>query len=57
MAGPHESTRTPGWRQCGKRIFGLADDGPTGIVGPSESIEAVTQMRMGALPFIPNNLH
>ena len=35
----------------------LAIDGPTGIVGPGESIGAVTQMLRGALPFILNDLH
>ena len=39
-------------RWCGRRggatwheIFGLADDGPTGIVGPGKIVGAVTQRR------------
>ena len=30
VAGPRESTRTPGWRLCGERVTRLASDGPTG---------------------------
>ena len=48
MAGPrkpHGRLRgayvAPTWRE---EIFGLADDGPTGIVGPSYSIGAVTHL-------------
>ena len=57
VAGPCESTRTLGWHLCGKRVFGLASDGPMSIVGPSNSIGAVTQMQKGVIPFIPLDLH
>ena len=36
----------------GKRVFGLVGDGPTGIVGPSNRIGAVTQVRKGAPLYI-----
>ena len=57
VAGPHESTRTLGWRLRGKRVFGLESDGATGIVGPGNSIGTVTQMRKGVMLFIPVDLH
>ena len=33
-------------------VFGLAGDGPTGIVGSHKIIEAVTHLRKDALPFL-----
>ena len=33
MAAPREYMWMPGWCLRGKRVFGLASDGPTGIVG------------------------
>ena len=41
----------------GMRSDMLAIDGPTGIVGPGESIRAITQRLRGALPFICDNPH
>ena len=52
MAGPSEPTRTPSWRLHGMKSNRLASHGPTGIVGPSKSIGAVTQRLMGLSPFI-----
>ena len=42
VARPRESTRTPEWCLRGKMVFGLANDGPMGIVGSANSIGAVT---------------
>ena len=36
VARPRMSTWTPGWRLRGRRVFRLASDGPTGIVGPNK---------------------
>ena len=43
------STWTPVWGSTWRRMAG---EGPTGIVGPSESIGAVTQMRYRLTQFI-----
>ena len=50
------------WRLCGvcvtpvrdprEDVFGLASDGPTGIVGPCKISGAVMHLRKGAPPFI-----
>ena len=52
VAGPREPRRTLWWCLRGMRVVGLASDGPTGIVGPSNSIGVVTQMHKGAPPYI-----
>ena len=45
VAGPHESTQMPGWRRRGMSNDKLADDGPTSIVDPGDSIAVVTHLR------------
>ena len=52
VAGPCESTRTPGWRLHGKRVLKPTSDGPMGLVGPSKFIGVVTQRLKSLLPFI-----